>query len=234
MRLQRRVSILLLLSVSLVIVGAYAADWTSEDIGTVGGSDEYDARTGLWTVDADGVDIWSSSDAFRFIYQEVSGDFEISCQVLSIENTDGWAKAGVMARSSNAANASYAFSFVSVANGTSLQWRVSDGAGAQPDGSGTAGAAPYYVKLVREDNTFFSFRSLDGDEWEENHTVGQASQILIEMDDPILAGLALTSHSSGNICTAEFDSLEASFADQRPVEAAGKLSITWGEIKAPY
>lgn len=234
MRSQCRVPIVLLLAVSLIIVGAYAADWTSEDIGTAGGSDEYDARTGQWTINADGVDIWGSSDGFRFIYQEVSGDFEISCQVLSIENTDGWAKGGVMGRTSTEGPAAYAFSFVSVANGTSLQWRVSDGAGAQPDGSGTAGAAPYYVKLVREDNTFFSFRSLDGDDWEENHTVNQPSEILIEMGDPILAGLALTSHSSGNICTAEFDSLEASFADQRPVEAAGKLSITWGEIKAPY
>ena len=95
MRSQCRVPIVLLLAVSLIIVGAYAADWTSEDIGTAGGSDEYDARTGQWTINADGVDIWGSSDGFRFIYQEVSGDFEISCQVLSIENTDGLQKAGL-------------------------------------------------------------------------------------------------------------------------------------------
>jgi hypothetical protein len=226
-----RIIIASVLSILLVvIVGAYAADWTSEDIGTAGGSDDYDGKTGEWTINADGHDIWGNSDGLRFIYQEVSGDFEISCQVLSIENTNAWAKGGVMVRSSPTAPAAYAFSFVTVGNGTSLQWRLADGDRAWPDGSGIAGQAPYYVKLVREGNTFFGFRSQDGEEWEENHTVGKPSEVEIEMEDPIVAGLALTSHSSGNICEAKFDSLEASFLS-RPVEAAGKLPITWAEMK---
>ena len=226
-----RISVMLTLSVLLVmIVGAYAADWVGEDIGTDGGSDEYDAKTGEWTINADGVDIWDNSDGFRFVHQEVSGDFEISCQMLSIQNTNGWAKGGPMARSSNAANASYAFSFVTVGNGTSLQWRLTDGANAEPGGSGIAGTAPYYLKLVREGDTFFGFRSEDGKNWEENHTVGAASQVDVVMDDPILVGLALTSHSAGAICEAKFDSLEASFITQ-PVEPAGKLPIAWAEIK---
>jgi hypothetical protein len=214
----------------VIIVGVYAADWMSKDIGTAGGSDNYDARTDTWTIDADGADIWGNSDGFRYIYQEVSGDFEISCQVLSIENTDAWAKAGVMARDRDAASSAYTFSFVTVGNGTSLQWRLADGDRAWPDGSGIAGTAPYYVKLVRESNIFYGFRSQDGRDWEENHTVGQPSEVEIEMEDPILAGLALTSHSAGNICTAEFDSLEADFLS-RPVEPAAKLAATWAEIK---
>lgn len=236
MRSWYRVSLVLLLSVSLVIVAAYADDWESIDVGNAAntpGSTDYDAGSGVWTIEADGADIWGNSDGCRFLYQEVSGDFEISCQVLSIQNTNAWAKGGVMARTSTEGPAAYAFSFVTVGNGTSLQWRLTDGDRAWPDGSGIAGVAPYYVKLVREGNTFFGFRSQDGIDWEENHTVNQPSEVLIEMNDPIVAGIALTSHSAGVLCTAEFDSLEASFFNQ-PVEAAGKLSITWGEIKVPY
>ncbi|MBC8457417.1 MAG: hypothetical protein H8D67_05410 [Deltaproteobacteria bacterium] len=223
---------ILALSISLVIIfGAYAAgDWVSEDIGTQGGDTKYDEASGKWTIDADGADIWGNSDGFRMVYQEVSGDFEISCQVLSIENTNSWAKGGVMARNSNTAPASYAFSFVTVGNGTSLQWRLTDGDRGWPDGGGITGTAPYYVKLVREGDMFYGLRSQDGESWEENHTVGMASEIEVVMDDPIVAGIALTSHSAGVICTAEFDSLEASFLDF-PVKPQGKLATTWAEIK---
>ncbi len=218
----------------VVFVGAYAADWTSEDIGDAAntpGSDE--EVNGEWTINADGNDIWGNADGFRFVYQEVSGDFEISCQVLSIQNTHDWAKAGVMARSSNAANASFAFSFVTVATGVMLEWRTADGAGAGPVGEGLPETAPYYVKLVREGDDFKSFRSQDGENWEDNHAVGHPSEINIAMDNPILVGLALTSHSAGVLCEAKFDSLEGSFLDV-PVEPAGKLPTVWAEIKSRH
>ena len=138
-----------------------------------------------------------------------------------------------MARATVDANSAYAFSFVTVAKGTSFQWRTSVGAGAAPGGDGLAGAVPYYLKLVREGDKFFGFRSTTGDDddWEPNHTTGAASEIEIVMEDPITVGLALTSHSSGVLCTAEFDSLESTFAGGQPVEPAGKLPITWADIK---
>lgn len=231
MNLNFRFAILILSILLVIIAGAYSADWVSEDINTnVDGDTKYDEASGKWTIDAAGNDIWGTADGLRMVYQEVSGDFEISCQVLTIENTNSWAKGGVMVRATNTAPSAYAFSFVTVGNGTSLQWRISEGASAAPGGSGIAGGAPYYVKLVREGDMFYGFRSEDGESWEENHTQGQASEVEVVMEDPILAGLALTSHSSGNICTAEFDSLEASFVDL-PVEPKDKLATTWAKLR---
>jgi len=135
-----------------------------------------------------------------------------------------------MARASNEAPSAYAFSFVTVGNGTSFQWRISDGIDAAPGGGGIAGGAPYYVKVVREGDMFFGFRSEDGESWEENHTVGAASEVEVAMDDPILVGLALTSHSAGAICAAEFDSLEATF-DEKAVKPKDKLAATWAKLK---
>jgi len=220
------------MSILLVIIaGAYAGDWISEDINTsVDGATEYDEASGKWTIEAAGVDIWGTADGLRLVYQEVSGDFEISCQVITIENTNSWAKGGVMARASNANNAAYAFSFVTVGNGTSLQWRLTEGDRCWPDGGGIPGGAPYYVKVVREGDMFFGFRSEDGESWEENHTVGAASEVEVAMDDPILVGLALTSHSAGAICAAEFDSLEATF-DEKAVKPKDKLAATWAKLK---
>jgi hypothetical protein len=165
------------------------------------------------------------------VYQEVSGDFEITAQLLSLENTNAWAKAGVMARGSNAPESWFAWSFVTVGNGTSFQWRLADGERSWPDGSGMAGAAPYYVKTVREGNTFYGYRSLDGVAWEENHTVDQPNNVEIEnIQDPILVGLAHTSHSAGNIGQSEFT--HVSLSGETAVSSKGKAALTWGALKA--
>ena len=226
----RSIVVLGVVGLLVLFAGAASAEWISLDINAQEGSTEYDEASGLWTIEASGADIWGNADGFRFVYQEVSGDFEISAQILTLENTDPWAKGGVMARTSATSPAAYAFSFVTFGNGTSFQWRLTDGDRAWPDGSGTAGTAPYYIKLVREGDLFRGLRSQDGADWEENMTVGQASEIEVVMDDPITAGIALTSHSAGALCTAEFDNLEATF-DVQAVDPAGKLPVVWAKLK---
>lgn len=222
------------LTLSLVLVVllcslSYAA-WISEDIGTtdVGSTSQAGSN---FTITSGGADIWGSADGFRFVYQQVSGDFEITAQLLSLENTDGWAKAGVMARGSNTPESWFAWSFVTVANGTSFQWRLVDGERSWPDGSGQAGTVPYYLKTVREGNTFFGYRSQDGVAWEENNTVDQPNNVEIEnIQDPILVGLAHTSHSAGNIGQSEF--AHVSLSGETAVSSKGKVALTWGALKA--
>jgi len=242
MNLDCRVIILLSLSVLLVVAGAYAADWKSIDIGSAAeydnpGSTEYDEVSGNWIIKGDGRDIWGTGDGCRFVYQEVSGDFEISCQVLSVENTHASARGGVMARTTTEKDSAYALAVARPkdGNGGVFQWRREKGGGSEPDGWGLKGPEydpPYYVKLVREGNTFFGFKSKDGNKWEELHTVNQPSQVEIEMGDPVLVGLVVNSHAGGILCTAEFDSLEASFLEPiTNVEPCRKLPITWAEVK---
>lgn len=219
---------------ALAVSVAQAAEWNSLDIGTAvapAGSTEIDT-TGKWTIEASGHDIWGNSDGLRFIYQEVSGDFEMSAQVLSVENTNAWAKAGVMARGSIDADAPWAMTIVTPGNGTPFEWRVQKAGPSAPDGAGIAGAAPYHVRLVREGSNFLSSRSKDGKSWKPSGSVGRPTEIKIDMTDPILVGIALTSHSAGVLCTAEFDTIVASFALQ--VEPLDKLATTWASIKTKY
>jgi len=67
-----------------------------KDIGTTGGSDSRDGS--VYTVVANGSDIWFDRDEFRYVCASITGDFEISAHVLSLEKTNSWAKAGVMVR----------------------------------------------------------------------------------------------------------------------------------------
>ena len=43
---------------------------------------------GVFTINAGGTDIWNTSDQFRFIYQEISGDGEIMARVDSLTTAD--------------------------------------------------------------------------------------------------------------------------------------------------
>jgi hypothetical protein len=52
------------------------------------------------TVTAGGVDIWGSSDQFRFVYQRLTGDAVVIARIESIEWAHAWSKAGVMMRES--------------------------------------------------------------------------------------------------------------------------------------
>ena len=52
------------------------AGWSSQDIGADGGSATYDDVNGVWTIVADGNDIWNTSDHFHYVHQPVRGDCE--------------------------------------------------------------------------------------------------------------------------------------------------------------
>ena len=208
---------------------SYAADWVSVDIGTNdAGSTEQDGDN--FTLTAGGVDYWGSSDGGRFVYQEVSGDFEISGQVVSVENTNGWAKVGFMARGSVEPASWHVFSLVAATSGHITQWRRTDGASGEYCGSALPGQAPIYIKLVREGNDFSGYWSDDGENWEPNNPCSHT--VTIEnAPDTILVGLAHTSHAEGVIGESVFKGVTTTFTDMAVVSPKGKTALTWGYLK---
>jgi len=84
----------------LTNVAFSAGDWESADIGenTEAGSTEIVGD--VFTIVGNGTDIWGTADEFRYVYQEASGDFEISAHVVSQEVANEWSKTGLMVRQS--------------------------------------------------------------------------------------------------------------------------------------
>ena len=65
-------------------------------VGTTGGS-------AIWndlqvTLNGSGTDIWGTSDQFEYAYQDCFRDYTITARVASLQNTDPWAKAGIMVK----------------------------------------------------------------------------------------------------------------------------------------
>lgn len=170
--------------------------WQSADVGSVGVAGSASYSGGTFTVNSSGADIWGTADAFRYVYQTSSGDCSIVARVATIENTDPWAKSGVMIREATTAGAINASIFVSSANGITFQWRTSTGASSL-NSAVTGIAAPYWVKLTRTANSFAAFRSPDGTTWTQ---VGTAQTL--GMTTSATIGLAVTSHNNTNLCTS--------------------------------
>jgi len=178
--------------------------WQSQDIGTTGGSAA--ESDGTWVISADGADIWGNSDQFHYVYTELTGDATIEARVVNNgEGSNAWAKGGVMIRQSLDADSINVSGFITGGSGDggTFQWRPVKGDSSSSNRTLTGIAPPYYVRLVREGNTFTVYMSADGFYWAQQG----APPATIEMTDPVLIGLAVTSHQDGEVRTFTFENV---------------------------
>jgi regulation of enolase protein 1 (concanavalin A-like superfamily) len=157
--------------------------------------------SGVYTIKGAGVDIWGTSDQFRFVYRQITGDVDIVARLKSIQYSDAWAKAGVMIRESLNANSRNAMAVLSAGKGYSFQWRLDNGGLSDYTRPGT-GAAPGWIRLKRTGYQIQAYRSADGTSWT---SMGVQT---IPMADTVYVGLAVTSHNSSQLTTAVMDQMK--------------------------
>ena len=201
-------------------------DWTAEGVAelsiwfrgnpaSVGSFVE--APAGTYTMTASGADIWNQADEFHLASKILTGPGSIVARVESVEQTDNWAKAGVMIRETLAAGSKFAAVYITptnadgtATNGCRFQARTDTDAGATSDSSvataeQTAIVAPYWVKLERDvGGNFRGFYSANGSTWQPMSWNPQS----ISMSSNVYVGLALTSHNAGATCEAKFSGMQ--------------------------
>jgi hypothetical protein len=181
-------------------VSALPAPWQSVSVGGVGlgGSATYSG--GTFAVSGSGSDIWDTSDGFHYAYRTLSGDGEISARVTAQENTNPWAKSGVMIRESLDGNSKHATMIVTPGNGFNLQYRTATGGASGGIAGGALNAAlNNWVRLVRSGSTLTAYKSADGAAWT------QVGSVTIAMNGNVYVGLAVTSHDNNRLNTTTFD-----------------------------
>jgi PKD repeat protein len=191
-----------------VVAGSLPPPWATRDIGGVGLAGSAGHLNGKFVMSGSGVDIWGSTDAFRYVYQTLTGDGQITARVAIQQNTNAWAKSGVMIRETLSSNSRNVLMALTPGNGSTLQRRLSTG-GTTVGTDGPLMAAPYWVKLTRSGNTFTSYVSTNGSNWA---LVGSDT---IAMAETVYVGLAVTSHTNSALCTVIMDAVTVS--DGTPV-----------------
>jgi regulation of enolase protein 1 (concanavalin A-like superfamily)/DNA-directed RNA polymerase subunit RPC12/RpoP len=175
--------------------------WESGDVGGVSVTGAFGQTNGVMTITGDGADIWNRADAFHYVYLAMKGDVTLTVRVMDIQNTDPWAKAGLMIRQSLDPGSAYAMVLVTSDQGVAFQQRATAGRQAVTVKVIPGLHAPYWLRLTREGGTVTAAASEDGTDWTPTNAV------TIAMNDPVYAGLAVTSHHSGVLCRATFDHL---------------------------
>jgi Concanavalin A-like lectin/glucanases superfamily len=182
--------------------------WFRGSPGSVGSFVE--GPVGTYTMTATGADIWNQADEFHFAYKMLTGVGSIEAEVLSVDNTNAWAKAGVMIRETLDAGSKFAAVYITPANGCRFQARMDTDIAATSDTGvvtteQTAITAPYRVKLERDvAGNFRGYYSSDGTTWTPMSWNPQS----ILMGSNVYIGLALTAHNANATCTAKFSNVK--------------------------
>ena len=183
--------------------GACPANWTCSDVGSPALSGTQDVSNATWTVQGAGYDIWGTSDQFHYDFQSLAADGGITARVVTQTNTDPWAKAGVMLRASTDSGAAFYAAYITPGNGIVVQYRGANG-GSAVQLVQMSGATPIYLKVARSGTTFTAYTSQDGSTWTP---IAGSTISSPNLSGAILAGLAVTSHSSGALSSVAFDTV---------------------------
>jgi len=172
------------------------------DVGTVEheGSAKYDASGKTYTLTGSGVNMWATSDAFRFLWKKVEGDVSITTDV-AWANHEGeeHKKAGVILRAGTAADDPYVDVMSHNEGLIAMQYRAEKG-GPTLD-IRTPIQAPATLRLERSGNVFLAeVAGKDG----VFHPVASFS---LALPETVYAGLAVCAHNPGNIETATFSNV---------------------------
>jgi glucosylceramidase len=206
--------------------------WINRDIGSVGFPGSATWNAGTYTIQASGSTVWGSADGFNYSYTPVNGDGSMTLRVDSLVNTDTFAaKAGLMFRASDAANAAYAFLAVTPGGGVKFEFRAATGAAAASQGT-AAGAAPRWLRLAKTGSSITASVSADGNAWS---TVGSA--LTLDLGAEHLAGIAVTANNNSTSTTAVLSNFSAagfrspmSPADLGASPGLGGISLSWSAV----
>lgn len=168
-----------------------------------------------WDLIAGGADIWEKSDQFHFVFQDISGDFDIAVRVESFTPAHLYSKAGLMIRE-NVNGDSAHLMFLVFANDAprnnnlgayEMQFRPVAGADCQGIYPAIRPPAPpefpaaypnSWLRVTRRGNQFSAFASTDGKSWK------QYGEQVMPLTTAVMVGPALTSHNPSVAAQAAF------------------------------
>ncbi len=183
--------------------GVSSTPWQGASIGSASGNYVYSATDNTITLYSSGYDIWSNRDAFYYVYQPLEGDGQLIVRVDAVGNTNAWAKAGIMLRTSLDPAAAHASIVVTPGHGIHFQYR-DESEGISQDQLGSSKSTPRWLKLVRNGNDLIGYESGDGSSWT------QVGATTIALPHQAFIGLILTSHAGDVTNQAQFSNANLS------------------------
>jgi len=194
--------------------------WLDADVGQVGVDGTASYANGVFAITGAGTNLFGTTEALHFAYQQLSGDGTIVARVASLSNS--YSEAGVMIRETLDAGAKS----VAIMNVPGLAYelyRAIPGASFS-NSRGPYENVPYWMKLVRSGNAFLAYASPDGASWT---LVG--GPVAIDMAQTAYFGLFESSESTSLTYIAAFDNVSIT-TSANPSPVITSISATTGSV----
>jgi regulation of enolase protein 1 (concanavalin A-like superfamily) len=181
-------------------VTPFPSPWQTSDLGTtnLAGSAEYFGSA--YTVKGAGT-IGGTTDGFRYVYQNLSGDGSIVARVNTLQNTGTNSRIGVMIRDTLTSNSRMAALTVSDSGAWRWQRRTTAGGSVTSTNSSSGTAPNLWVRLVRSGNTITASRGTNGTTWTT------ISSVNVTMAGNCYIGLCVASGSTTTLNTSVIDNV---------------------------
>jgi TolB protein len=174
------------------------------DIGEVvhPGVAQYDAKKSTYNITAAGENMWSTKDAFYFVWKKVSGDVELSADIrFSQEGGRAHRKAVLVLKQDLTPDGVYADAALHGSGLTALQYRRTKGATTQDIELNID--MPQKARIVKRGDNVTMFLSMPG---EKPHQAGAA--IKLHFEEPFYVGIGVCSHDENVTETAIFSNVK--------------------------
>jgi hypothetical protein len=168
------------------------------DIGDVGAPGFASTSDTNLFVGGSGSDIWGTTDSFNYFYANLINDGRVYAQISRLDDTNPFAKAGLMIRASTDPSAAHVILDVKPNGGIELMTRPSQGA-ATAFVAGTTRSFPVQLQLERSGSTVTAW-VVDGTQ------MTKLGELSVDLPSDALIGLAVTSHERGTLATGLFPS----------------------------
>lgn len=211
--------------------------WSSTDIGEPGISGHSTIYDGKYIVKGDG-NITSSEESGHFMYQKISGDFEMTAQILTDTKVAPHNREGVMIRESLETNSPFAMTGISVrGEGRVGVFYHRETKGDQVDETDpiVGPTTPYWVRLTKLGDIVTGYISEDGNDWR------YVSSMKFPDVEEVYVGLAVDAANEDNMINnlnrVEFDQVTLKQLPSLPlypqefsiVRSTDELFLEWSE-----
>ena len=172
----------------------------SGDIGAppLTGSAAFDTSAGGYKITGSGADIWGKSDEFHYLYRQAQGDFVIAATVKFLTPGHAHRKASIMLRRGLDADSPFLHLAIHGDGTPAVQFRNANADNTNTVDFPIEGPGTWKLKLVRRGTAITVWIAKDGAPLRElGHTINQ-------LGSPILAGLAVASHTREAVNTVLF------------------------------
>lgn len=191
-----------------------ASDFEPSDIGDTEAPGVMTAVENGADVKVTGGSIADTEDRFQFSHEQRTGNFDVKIRLQSLEASNIFAQAGLMARENLEPDSRFAATMATPGiSGAFFQWRQSTGGVSQVTGSAPVNYPETWLRLRRSGNQFTGFAGPDGNAWTRLGTVS------ISLTNTIYLGLAVSGQATNQMAQVEF----RDFMDTGEIQEGGFL-----------